>query len=156
MQIYNLLKKVNALVDEKQLTISKASDEAFTYYEEYCKYFDSGNTWAQKYMDQTVELSNELQSINVSMEPGTQEKIVWGKYDSFANSIQTNPGSNKAASVAASIIVVEQSTQKSLNRISLFNPSMADSYKAKFTAIYNSFLQEKSLQAYTSAYTLKP
>ena len=156
MQIYNLLKKVNALVDEKQHLTTVVVDECFTYYEQYNECLNGGNPWVQKYIDQTESLGYELQAISDSMEPGTQEKIVWGKYDSFANSIQTNPGSNKAASVAASIIVVEQSTQESFDRINLFNPSMAESYKAKFTTIYNSFLQEKSLHAYTSAYTLKP
>lgn len=144
MRIYNLLQKVNALVVENQDLIVNASQSSFNYYTEYEKCLDGGNSWAQKYMDKHDAICEELQAIYNSMEPGTQEKIVWGKYDSFAASIRAKSGSNTSLSVAASIIVVEQSTQKSLSRIGLFNENMAESYKAKFTAIYNAFLLEKA------------
>ena len=144
MRIYNLLQKVNALVDEKQHSMADVSRTSLDHYIEYEEYLNNGNAWAQKYIDQDDALREELQAIIDSMEPGTQEKIVWGKYDSFAADIKAKSGSCSASLLGAAISAVEGATQKSLKRIGLFNESMAESYKAKFTAIYNAFLLEKA------------
>ena len=157
MQIYNLLKKVNALVDEKQITISKTSDEALTYYQEYSKCYDSGNTWVVKYAEQTDEVGRELQLIIDSMEPEKQEALAWIKYGDFASYIQNKPGSYPKNTICAGITAVEESTRISLDRLNTsFDSNDVKYFEDKFTAIYNSFLQEKALHACISAYTLKP
>ena len=61
-----------------------------------------------------------------------------------AADIKAKSGSCSASLLGATISAVEGATQKSLKRIGLFNESMAESYKAKFTAIYNAFLLEKT------------